>query len=189
MKREETVSCLNRLTLNLVVFLVLPTFSIISRGQNSPPDLATAKDMRARVEAIVRKAVVPLQLSDTSAQIKITSGQILFSPEDVQEVQGYGNQAVPILSTFLIGRDGRSERAAIRLLGVVGGPAILDPLVKVLEQSPRPASREEALRSLHQAPCTPAVAATIFTAAKNDPNGVVRELAAKELSFCSPSGK
>ena len=84
--------------------------------------------------------------------------------------------------------DGRSERAAIRLLGIVGGPEIVDPLVKVLEQSPRPGSREEALRSLHQTPCNPMVAAAVFNTAKVDPDTVVRELAREELSFRSPSG-
>jgi hypothetical protein len=75
------------------------------------------------------------------------------------------------------------------MLGVIGGQAILDPLVKVLEESSRPGSREEALHSLHQAPYNPTVAAAVFNASKNDPNDVVRELAAKELSFCRLSGK
>lgn len=163
----------------------LLTFSTICLGQNPTEYRNTAQDMRMRIEAIVHKAAVPLQLSGPSSPVTITSAQIVFSLDDIREVQRYGREAVPVLSTFLLGEDPRSERVAIRLLGAIGGPVVVDPLVKVLDGSPRASSREEALRSLHNAPCSQASARAISHAARNDPNAIVRDLAQKENSYCS----
>lgn len=154
-------------------------------SQTSPEDPKASVTTRDVVDSIVHRSAQPIRLSDSSSPITITSAGIAISAVDLQQIKQYGERAIPVLSTYLLGPDARSERVAIRLLGVIGGPATVDPLSKVLSDSSRPASREEALRSLEEAPCSPTVARAIRRLAQNDPNTIVRQLAQKQASSCS----
>jgi hypothetical protein len=135
----------------VVALAVSLTACSVCLSQNSTDDQNTPEKMRSRIESIVHRSALPIRLNDSSSTIVITNAQILISAEDIQQIKQYGERAIPVLSTYLLGESPRSERVAIRLLGVIGGPAIVDPLAKVLNGSPRPGSREEALRSLHEA--------------------------------------
>jgi hypothetical protein len=150
----------------------------------SGPDHGDADKMVARIDSIVNKAAIPLQLSEPSAPVRITSSQIFFESDDVLEIQKYGAKAVPGLSKFLLNKNARIERAAIRLLGMIGGPGIVDPLLDVIEKSPNSMSRTEALLNLQQAPCSKAVARAILRVANSDPDSTVREQARTDLSWC-----
>jgi hypothetical protein len=175
------------------------TLCSLCLSQSSSAPQNDAEKMSARIESIVQKSAAPLLMKgmchsrnggaeppgSDCPPFTVASAQILISADDIQEMKQYGPQAVPTLSTFLLGENARSERVAIRLLGVIGGAAIVDPLVKVLDGSLRPSSREEALRSLHEAPCNPTAARAIVRAARNDPNAIIRELAEKEMFSCS----
>ena len=99
------------------------------------PNLGTPEEIASRIEFIVHSAEKPLNLSSPSSAIQITSAQIYFSPNDVAEIQRYGPRAVPVLSRFVLNRNPRIERAAIRLLGAVGGFEIIHPLLEVLDRS------------------------------------------------------
>jgi HEAT repeat protein len=153
-------------------------------AQKSPNQEASEK-MTNRIEFIVHKAAEPLNLSSPSSAIQITSAQIYFSPNDVAEIQGYGPRAVPVLSRFLLNRNPRIERVAIRLLGAIGGSEIIDPLVEVLDESTSSGGRNEALLNLKQAPCSKAVARAILRVAQNDPDPSVRDQAREEISCCN----
>jgi hypothetical protein len=166
---------------SLVGYLALSLFSICQgvSAQDMTPEI------RARIESIVRRASAPLVLSDPSSSVRISAQQIVFPANDIEEMKGYGSKAVPVLTTFLLGKDARAERAAIRLLGTLGGAGTIDPLLQVLDRSPRPGSREEALRSLDAAPCSRVVAETVLRLAQSDANAVVRDLAKKKASSCT----
>jgi hypothetical protein len=141
--------------------------------------------MTARIESIVQRAAEPLDLSDPASPIRITSSQITFDRDDIAEVQKYGPKAGPVLAKYLLNKNSRIERVAIRLLGAIGGPEIGDPLLEVLDKPSSPRSREESLRNLKQAPCNRAVARAMLRASKNDPDPSVREEAQRELNWCA----
>jgi hypothetical protein len=153
-------------------------------AQNSP-NQATPQEIASRIESIVHRAAEPLFLSSPSSAIEITSAQIYFDSNDVAEIQGYGPRVVPILSRFVLNRNSRIERVAIRLLGVIGGIEITQPLLEVLERSDSPMSRDEALLNLKQATCSKAVARAILRVSQNDPDANVRDQAREEISWCS----
>src|SRR5690348_13903270 len=90
--------------------------------------------MKAKVESVVDKAALPLHLSTSSSSINATSAQVFIAQEDIQQVKQYGERAVPILSSYLLGPDARKERVALRLLGVIGGPKVANPLTLILEK-------------------------------------------------------
>ena len=149
-----------------------------------PPDQEASEKMTARIESIVNRAAQPLDFSSPSSPARITSAQIFFDTDDISEVQEYGPRAVPVLTKFLLNRNPRIERAALRLLGAIGGAEIVDPLLEVLDKSTSPAGRYEALLNLRQAPCSKVVARAILRIAKGDPDASVREQAQGELSWC-----
>ena len=60
--------------------------------------------MTVRIDSIVQRAAVPLDLSDPSSPARITSSQIFFDPDDMTEIQKYGPRAVPVLAKFLLNR-------------------------------------------------------------------------------------
>jgi hypothetical protein len=150
-----------------------------------PQDQGASGKMTARIESIVNKTAVPLDLGSPSSPARITSSQIFLDPDDLAEVRKYGTQAVPVLAKFLLNKNARIERVAIRLLGLVGGQAIADPLVEVLDKSTSPGSRNEALLNLKQAACTKSVARAILRVAQNDPDSIVRDQAREEITWCS----
>ena len=174
----------HRKDLSFFVVLVACLAQGVPCVAQSGPDHEDADKMVARIDSIVNKAAIPLQLSEASAPVRITSSQIFIESDDVLEIQKYGAKAVPGLSKFLFNKNVRTERVAIRLLGAIGGLGILDPLLDVIERSPNSMSRTEALLNLQQAPCSKAVARAIFRVANSDPDSIVREQARTDLSWC-----
>ena len=180
---EDALSCAG-MVLRTVALMAAVSLCGVCFAQNSP-NQATPQEIASRIESIVRRAAEPLILSSPSSAIKITSNQIYFDPNDVAEIQRYGPRAVPVLSRFVLNRNSRIERVAIRLLGVVGGIEITQPLLEVLEGSTSPMSRYEALLNLKQAPCSTAVARAMLRVSQNDPDANVRDQAREEISWCS----
>lgn len=172
------------MVLRTVALTALVMFCRVCFAQKSP-NLGTPEDIAFRIEFIVQRASEPLILSSPSSAIQITSAQIYFSPNDVAEIQRYGPRAVSVLSRFVLNRNPRIERAAIRLLGVVGGFEITEPLLEVLDKSTSSAGRYEALLNLKQAPCGKAVARAILRVSQNDPDPNGRNQAREEISWCN----
>ena len=169
----------------LAASLLLCNSSLSQVSQKSQEDQDEAEFIRTRIESIVTKSAAPIRLNGNSPGITIASGQIVIAEDGIQEIRKYGKNCIPILSIYLLGEGARKERVAMRLLGAIGGASIVDPLVTVLDKSSRPASREDALRSLHNAPCSLTVARTMLRVARNDPNKTVRDLAEREVTICS----
>jgi hypothetical protein len=172
------------MVLRTVALTASVMFCWVCFAQKSP-NQATPEEIAPRIEFIVHRAAKPLYLSSPSSAIQITSAQIYFSPNDVAEIQRYGPRAVPVLSRFVLNRNARIERVAIRLLGVVGGFEITHPLLEVLDRSVSSAGRYEALLNLKQAPCSKVVARAILRVSQNDPDASVRDQAREEMSWCS----
>jgi PBS lyase HEAT-like repeat len=149
------------------------------------PNQEASEKMTARIELVVHKAAEPVTLSSPSSPVQITSAQIFFDSDDLAEIQKYGSRAVPVLTKFLLNRNVRIERVAIRLLGAIGGPEIIDPLLEVLDKSTNSGGRYEALLNLKQAPCSKAVPRAILRASQNDPDPNVRDQAREEINRCS----
>jgi hypothetical protein len=169
---------LRTVALTAVVSLCGVCFAKNSPNQEPPQEIAS------RIDAIVHRAAEPMVLSSPSSPAKITSAQIFFNPDEVAEIQRYGPRAIPTLSKYILGRNSRIERVAIRLLGVIGGSEIVRPILDVLDKSTSPAGRYEALLNLKRAPCTKEVARAILRVAENDPDPNVRDQAREEMSWC-----
>lgn len=158
------------------------SFQVTPQDQNSDA-------IRNEIDSIVQRSALPIRLSGSSSNAVITDGRMLISSQDILQIKQYGEKAIPILSMYLLGESPREERVAIRLMGVIGGRATIVPLTKVLDESPRAGSREDAIRSLHNLRCDTAVYRALLLVVKNDQNAIVRELAQKEMSSCTkPSG-
>ena len=57
------------------------------------------------------------------------------SNEDVEEINSYGDKAVPILEEYLFSDVGREGNLVLRILGRIGGSRVVEPLKRVVEQS------------------------------------------------------
>jgi hypothetical protein len=140
------------------------------------------KKMRTRIEAIVDEAARPIPLKEPS-NVAIRLAAVPISSSDIQEIQGYGDSAIPILKLYLLGKSPRREVVAIRLLGAIGSHSILDPLITILDYSPRAASRIEAIHSLKQIPC-PMVMSVMQRVSERDLNDTVRQVAKRAVVDC-----
>ena len=107
------------------------------------------------------------------------------SNEDVEEIKSYGDKAVSILEEYLFSDVGREGDLVLRILGGMGGSRVLEPLKRVVEQSTSAWRREEALRSLTQAPWELAFP-IIRNAAETDRDPEVRAEARDLLVRYSP---
>jgi hypothetical protein len=179
---EDTLSYVGMVFRTVALTAVVSLCGVCFAQQS--PNQATPEVIASRIESIVHRAAEPLYLSSPSSAIQITSAQIYFSPNDVAEIQRYGPSAVPVLNRFVLNRNARIERVAIRLLGAIGGSEIIQPLLEVLDRSTSSAGRHEALLNLKQAPCSKAVAHAILRVSQNDPDPSVRDQAREEISWC-----
>jgi hypothetical protein len=107
------------------------------------------------------------------------------SNEDVEEINSYGDKAVPILEEYLFSDVGREGNLVLRILGRIGGSRVVEPLKRVVEQSTSAWRREDALRSLTQAPWDLAFP-IIRNASETDRDPNVREVARDLLVNYSP---
>lgn len=101
------------------------------------------------------------------------------SNEELEEVQSYGDGAVPVLADYLKSEDVRERELALRFLGNLGGSRIVEPLRIVLLNDTSAGIRELALRWLATVPWD-LVSPIIENSAKSDSDTKVRE-SAKEI--------
>jgi hypothetical protein len=108
------------------------------------------------------------------------------STKDVQEIESYGQKAIPILEAYLFSDVGREGDLALDILGRRGGSEIVEPLKRVAEQSTSTSRRELALTWLTQAPLEFALP-IIRNAAETDRDPKVRAQARDLLVRYSPT--
>jgi hypothetical protein len=146
--------------------------------QNNTKD----SEIRKNVQSIVEQAARPIEIAG-SGGTRLQLATIPIPADSIQKIRAYGKRAIPALSSYLAGENSRRERVAIRLLGVIGGNAVLEPLSSVLQTSKHAGSREEALQSLRQVDCVQR-RPVLKRVLEKDSDPVVLKLAQEELADC-----
>jgi len=146
-------------------------------------DTTSESQVRKRISSIIRHTIQKASFVTPDGLRVQTVARA--TNEEIKEIQGYGDAAVPILSEFLSSKDDREKDLAIRLLGILGGGRVVEPLARVVRTDTSPAAREMAIRWLAQAPWDLA-SPVIFEAARNDADAAVRQTAQEVLDARSP---
>jgi hypothetical protein len=149
----------------------------------TPPLASGEEAMRERISTIIRETIKQGEGYTVEGYKRWTS--VPPSSKDVEEIKAYGDRAVSILEEYLFSDVGREGDVALRLLGLLGGSRIVEPLKRVAEQSTSVSRRELALMWLTQAPWELALP-IIRNAAETDRDPTVREAARDLLIRYSP---
>jgi hypothetical protein len=152
----------------------------------SPQNLTEASDkeaIRERISAIIRETIKQGE-GTTVDGVKFTT-RVPPSTENVEEIQRFGDKAVPVLEEHFWSKGGFEGVLALKFLGRLRGSRIVEPLKRVVEKSDSPALRELALYSLTQAPWDLA-APVIRNVAETDPDAQVRGVARDLLVSRAP---
>lgn len=144
---------------------------------------AARKPSQAAVE---QRIVLVFERVLKQGRIKLADGseartRVPPSLEDLEEVKGFGNAAVPVLSRYLGSNDFFQQELAMRFLGYLGGDRIVAPLEKVAKESPNPLLRSLAVGWLTQAPLKRSLP-VIEHVSKSDPDPTVRREAKETLA-------
>jgi len=132
--------------LRLVTFLVFCLVLVDGRTQQS---LHTETVVRERISTLIRD--INSRGHHEVDGLKVWT-RSLPSDEELDEVRGYGEAAVPVLTDYLKSEDARERELAMRFLGQLGGSQIVQPLRMVLLSDTSPGVRQSALRWLATAP-------------------------------------
>src|SRR6185295_14000820 len=87
--------------------------------------------IRERISAIIRETIK--QGEGTVNGIKFYT-RVPPSDDEVQEIKNYGDKAVPILEEILWSGDNLAGDLALRVLGLLGGSQMVEPLKRVVEK-------------------------------------------------------
>ena len=127
---------------------VLPKGYVVCRSDaQTQSRKASDQILRDRIATIFQET---LKRGETRIELKdhsMVTAKTFIPPttEDVEEIQRYGEDAVPILSDYLNRGAGFEKYLAMRFLGSIGGKSIIEPLCKVALEDPSPSFRETAL--------------------------------------------
>ena len=173
MRMKSYVKSVSLHVLRLVTFLVFFLALVDGRTQQT-----------AHTEAVARNRVSTLIRDINSRGHHEVDGfkfwtRSLPSNEELDEVRGYGEAAVPVLTDYLKSEDAHERELAMRFLGQIGGTQIVEPLRMVLLSDTSPGVRQSALRWLTLAPWDLA-SPIIERSAASDVDQRVRD-AAKEI--------
>src|SRR5262245_61925434 len=169
----------------------LGRFCVVSGQTNSTtlaltqtlPPASNEGAIRERIAEIIRETL--RQGEGTTAEGYKFFTWVPPSNKDVEEIQSFGDKAIPILEEYLFSDVGREGDLVLRLLGLLGESRMVEPLKRVAEQSTSASSREAALTCLTQAPCEVAFP-IIRNAAETDRDPKVRQAARSLLVRYSP---
>lgn len=142
---------------------------VLAAGQDKP-----AIPVRERVAKLVQE-----RLSDWT--VGVVNGVRVQtrkppSSELIKEIRECGNAAIPVLENYLRLESEDERRAAVELLGLLGGSRVVAPLKNVVEKDRAPALRILALRWLSQSPSSLALP-IIQKTARTDIDENVRQAA------------
>ena len=167
--------------LALMIFLCLIGVGKVS-GQEAP----NQDKVRRRVAIIMSKTLKrgEGEITQNGEKIKVWT-RMPPDTKDVEEIQRYGDAAVPVLAEYLKSGSPSEKDFAMQFLGVMGGSRIVEPLLSVIQNDDSPAMRKTALRWITQAPWDMA-GPIIEKAAESDPDPDVREEAKQLLKSSAP---
>ena len=162
-----------------LLVLTLLTWALpvgIGSGQTGNMKPSRLTDKRERVATIIRETLKRGEGETINEGVRIkTWTSMPLAEEDVEEIQAFGDEAVPILAGYLTSEDGREKQLAIRL-GLLGGRRIVEPLSMVVKNDKLPGMRAMALMWLAEAPWELA-SPIIREAAESDGDPGVRQVA------------
>jgi hypothetical protein len=166
-----------RVLRNLAITCII-TIAFAAGSKAQTLSTKTSKDiLRDRIATIFQETI---KSGETRIEFNgQTITALTFMPpttEHVEEIQRYGDEAIPILSEYLNRDAGFEKYHAIRFLSAIGGKSIIEPLRKVALHDPSPSFREYALLWLSAARWDLA-APIIRQAAKKDSSPEVRKQA------------
>jgi len=121
-------------------------------AQTNETDNARTSLIRERIHQIMRETIKRGETMTSDGSQAFTRTFVPPSNEDADEVKRYGEKAVPILAEYLRQPTGFEKYHALRLLGAIGGKAVVEPLGQVALHDSSPWFREYALAFLTQAP-------------------------------------
>lgn len=164
-------------SVQIVILLVLSAVVVASSGQETQTIRPTSEaSVRKRISTVIRDINTRGHHEVDGLKIWTRS---LPSDEELNEVRGYGEAAVPVLTDYLKSEDARDRELAMRFLGQIGGSQIVEPLRMVLLSDNSPGVRQSALHWLTLAPWDLA-SPIIERSAASDVDQRVRD-AAKEI--------
>ena len=152
-------------------------------AQGKVVDTLPPAKVRERVNTIIRETLQRGEFTTADGVKGIT--RIPPSPEDVDEIKGYGDRAVLPLQEHFSSGNAFEYELAMRLMGELGGKRIIEPFKKVILYDQSARKREYALRWITQGPWDQA-AKVISQAAEKDPDANVRKVAQELLSGHGP---
>lgn len=148
-------------------------------AQTNETDNGRTALIRERIHQIMRQTIKRGETMTSDGRQVFARTFIPPSNDDIDEVKGYGEKAVPILAEYLREPTGFEKYHALRVLGAIGGEGVVGPLRQVALHDSSPGYREYALASLTQTPWELA-APILREAASHDADLRVRQTA-KEL--------
>ena len=155
----------------LILGLILSSISVPGvAGQKVGPSKA---EVRQKVAAIIRERLRGTVTVVNGVEVQT---QTPPSPKAVETVRQFGDEAVPVLESYLRSRNPRERAAGIEFLGLLGGRRIVGPLQKVITSEKESYLRILALRWITTAPPEFTIK-IIREAARSDSDKQVREAA------------
>lgn len=134
----------------LVILLVLSAVVVASSGEKTQMSRPISEALaRKKVSTLIRD--INLRGHHEVDGLKFWT-RSLPSDEELDEVRGYGEAAVPVLTDYLKSEDAHERELAMRFLGQLGGSQIVEPLRMVLLTDTSPGIRQSALHWLSSAP-------------------------------------
>src|ERR1051325_5591443 len=150
--------------------LVCALAAVVAGTQKRRPRGPGGVTARERIAQIMRQ-----RLNEGRSVVKGVRVQTRTppSPEAVDEIKRYGDDAVPMLSEYLSSKDAQVRSIAVEFIGLLGGRRVIGPLQKVIRSDDSPTVRVLAVRWVSQAPWESA-APVIREAARADADPRVR---------------
>jgi hypothetical protein len=156
-----------------------------TNAQSEGTDKADVSVIRERIQTIMRETIRSGEKVVMLNGRQVTSRTFIPpSQPAIDEVKGYGDAAVPILGEYLR-VTGFEKYHAMRFLGAIGGPKVVEPLRQVALHDDSAGYREYALAFLTQTPWELAEP-ILHEAARSDPDPSVRNRAAELLIGYAP---
>jgi hypothetical protein len=157
------------------------TREVVVQQTESEARLQEQNDRAAVVAAI--QNTLSQGTGTTASGVKFST-YIPPSQESVATLRSLGDRAIPILAEYLVSKDDRESRVAMRLLASLGGARVVPPLAEVARTYPAPRRRILALKWLSSVPSE--LTLSVFRdSAEHDPDPNVgreaKELLAKSL--------
>lgn len=165
--------------LNLAFLLCLIITNGDCLGQDKAVDSQPNGKVRERINTIIKETLKRGEFAPFEGVKAITRMPPLT--EDVDEIKGYGDRAIPPLEEHFSSTNAFEYELAMRLMGALGGNRIIGPFRKLILYDRSARKREYALRWITQGPWEQA-SKVISQAAENDPDANVRKVARELLS-------